>query len=143
MIDWWGPVLWEYYAGTEGNGFCLRQPRRSGSPTRHRSGKPLLGDHAHLRRRRQRAARRRGGTVYFERRAVPFEYHNDPAKTRDVAAPRAPGLDDVGDVGYVDDDGYLFLTDRKAFMIISGGVNIYPQEIENVLAMHPKVPTSP
>jgi len=79
------------------------------------------------------------GTIYFERDAAPFEYHNDPEKT---SASRHPAHDNwctVGDVGYLDEDGYLFLTDRKGFMIISGGVNIYPQEVENVLALHPKV----
>jgi fatty-acyl-CoA synthase len=70
---------------------------------------------------------------------APFEYHNDPEKT---AASRHPAHDNwctVGDVGYLDKDGYLFLTDRKGFMIISGGVNIYPQEVENALALHPKI----
>ena len=79
------------------------------------------------------------GTIYFERDVAPFEYHNDPEKT---AASRHPAHDNwctVGDVGYLDEDGYLFLTDRKGFMIISGGVNIYPQEVENVLALHPKI----
>jgi fatty-acyl-CoA synthase len=79
------------------------------------------------------------GTIYFERDAAPFEYHNDPEKT---SASRHPVHDNwctVGDVGYMDEDRYLFLTDRKGFMIISGGVNIYPQEIENVLALHPKI----
>ena len=68
---------------------------------------------------------------------VPFEYHNDPDKTRD--ARNKHGWTSLGDVGYQDEDGYLFLTDRKSFMIISGGVNIYPQEIENLLVTHPKV----
>ena len=76
------------------------------------------------------------GTIYFEGGAT-FEYHNDPEKT---AASRHPqGWSTLGDVGYLDDDGYLYLTDRKAYMIISGGVNIYPQEAENVLVTHPKV----
>ena len=68
-----------------------------------------------------------------------YEYHNDPGKTNDVKDPAGHGWRTLGDVGYVDDEGWLFLTDRKAFMIISGGVNIYPQETENVLTMHPKV----
>ena len=79
------------------------------------------------------------GTIYFERDVAPFEYHNDAEKT---AASRHPAHDNwctVGDVGYLDEDGYLFLTDRKGFMIISGGVNIYPQEVENALAMHPRI----
>jgi fatty-acyl-CoA synthase len=79
------------------------------------------------------------GVIYFERDAPAFVYHNDPEKT---AESRHPGHDTwttVGDIGYLDEDGYLFLTDRKAFMIISGGVNIYPQEVENVLALHPEI----
>jgi len=76
------------------------------------------------------------GTIYFEG-GTPFEYHNDPEKTKSSRHPQ--GWSTLGDVGYVDDDGYLFLTDRKAYMIISGGVNIYPQEAENILVTHPKV----
>jgi fatty-acyl-CoA synthase len=79
------------------------------------------------------------GGVYFERDAVPFAYHNDPDQTRAAQHPRHPTWTTLGDIGYLDEDGFLFLTDRKAFMIISGGVNIYPQEIENVLALHPAV----
>ena len=79
------------------------------------------------------------GTVYFERDAMPFVYHNDADKTREAQHPQHENWTTVGDLGYVDEDGYLFLTDRKSFMIISGGVNIYPQETENVLTMHPAV----
>ena len=87
----------------------------------------------------QRAAGRRDrARIYFERRPTPFEYHKDPEKTARRAAPSS-GWATVGDVGYVDDEGYLYLTDRKAYMIISGGVNIYPQEVENLLVTHPKV----
>ena len=77
------------------------------------------------------------GTIWFKT-ATPFEYHNDPAKTREATSPDGT-MTTVNDVGYVDDDGYLYLTDRKTFMIISGGVNIYPQETENLLITHPKV----
>ena len=79
------------------------------------------------------------GQIFFEptEGMMPFEYHNDPAKTAD--ARNQHGWSSLGDVGYQDDDGYLYLTDRKSFMIISGGVNIYPQEIENLLVTHPKV----
>jgi acyl-CoA synthetase (AMP-forming)/AMP-acid ligase II len=77
--------------------------------------------------------------VYYEREQLPFEYHNAPEKTRAAQHPEHPLWTTVGDLGYVDEDGYLFLTDRKSFMIISGGVNIYPQEVENVLVMHPEV----
>jgi acyl-CoA synthetase (AMP-forming)/AMP-acid ligase II len=75
--------------------------------------------------------------VYFERSN--FEYHHDPEKTKGSRDPKGRGWSTLGDVGYLDEDGFLYLTDRKAYMIISGGVNIYPQEAENVLAMHPKV----
>ena len=79
------------------------------------------------------------GTIYFERDTLPFEYHKDPEKTAGATHPQHPTWTAVGDLGFVDNDGFLFLTDRKAFMIISGGVNIYPQEVENVLTMHPAV----
>ena len=80
------------------------------------------------------------GTVYFEGEAASsFEYHNDPEKTADSRDPKGRGWTTLGDVGYLDEDGFLYLTDRKAYMIITGGVNVYPQEAENVLAMHPKV----
>jgi len=79
------------------------------------------------------------GGVYFERDEVPFTYHNDPAKTQASQHPAHPAWTTLGDIGYLDEDGFLFLTDRKAFTIISGGVNIYPQETENVLALHPAV----
>jgi fatty-acyl-CoA synthase len=79
------------------------------------------------------------GTIYFERDAMPFAYHNAPEKTRSAQHPDHENWATTGDVGYLDDDGYLYLTDRKDFMIISGGVNIYPQESENALIMHPAV----
>lgn len=77
--------------------------------------------------------------VYFERETMPFAYHNDPDKTRAAQHPQHANWATTGDIGRVDEDGYLYLTDRRAFMIISGGVNIYPQEVENVLTLHPKV----
>ncbi len=79
------------------------------------------------------------GVVYFVNDEIPFAYHNDPAKTRAAQHPVHPTWTTLGDIGYLDEDGFLFLTDRKAFTIISGGVNIYPQETENVLALHPAV----
>jgi long-chain acyl-CoA synthetase len=79
------------------------------------------------------------GIVYFERDKAPFAYHNDAEKTRSAQHPKHPGWTALGDVGYVDEEGFLYLTDRASFMIISGGVNIYPQEIENELITHPKV----
>ena len=82
------------------------------------------------------------GTLYFEREefeGAPFEYHNDPEKTASTQHPQHPNWTTVGDLGYLDDEGFLYLTDRKAFMIISGGVNIYPQEIEDLFSLHPAV----
>ena len=82
------------------------------------------------------------GTLYFEREefeGAPFEYHNDPAKTASTQHPDHPNWTTVGDLGYLDAEGYLYLTDRKAFMIISGGVNIYPQEVEDLFSLHPAV----
>jgi len=135
MIDWWGPVLREYYAGTEGNGFTYLSSeewlQRPGSV-----GRALVGTLRICDEHGDEVPRGTEGQVYFEN-GNPFAYHNDPAKTRD--ATNRHGWTSLGDVGLEDDDGYLFLTDRKSFMIISGGVNIYPQEIENLLVTHPKV----
>ena len=137
MIEWWGPVLQEYYAGTEGNGFVYCN---SEDWLAHRGtvGKAITGtvhicdeDGAEL-------GVGEPGTIWFEGGNT-FEYHNDEAKTASSRDPKGRGWSTLGDVGYLDDDGYLYLTDRKAYMIISGGVNIYPQEAENVLALHPKV----
>ncbi len=79
------------------------------------------------------------GIIYFERDTMPFVYHDEPEKTQAAQHPSHPAWTAVGDIGRVDEEGYLFLTDRKSFMIISGGVNIYPREIENVLALHPAI----
>jgi fatty-acyl-CoA synthase len=138
MIDWWGPILTEYYASTEGNGGTLIGSadwlRKPGSV-----GKPFVGL-PHICDDDGTELESGGvGLVYFERDIVPFVYHNDPDKTAAAQHPRFPTWTTVGDVGFLDEDGFLFLTDRKSFMIISGGVNIYPQEIENALALHPKV----
>jgi acyl-CoA synthetase (AMP-forming)/AMP-acid ligase II len=138
MIDWWGPILVEYYGATEQHGTTVitaaEWKNKRGSV-----GKAALGvlhicddDGTEL-------PLRAVGTIYFERDVVPFEYHKDPEKTASSRHPVHQNWATVGDIGYVDADGYLFLTDRKAFMIISGGVNIYPQEVENVLALHPKI----
>jgi long-chain acyl-CoA synthetase len=138
MIGWWGPILVEYYAGTESNGMTVIDSatwlRRPGSVGRAVVGtlRVCADDGTEL------PAGEIGG-VYFERDAIPFAYHNDPDRTRAAQHPRHPAWTTLGDIGYLDEDGFLFLTDRKAFMIISGGVNIYPQETENVLALHPAV----
>ena len=135
MIEWWGPILYEYYAGTEGNGLTLvTSPEwleRPGTVGRAVVGKLHICDDDG-----NELPPGEQGTIYFSD-GRPFEYHNDPDKT--AQATNRHGWTTLGDVGYVDEGGYLFLTDRKAFMIISGGVNIYPQEAENVLVMHPKV----
>jgi acyl-CoA synthetase (AMP-forming)/AMP-acid ligase II len=136
MIDWWGPVIHEYYAGTEGNGFVytnaadwLAHPGTVGRP---------LNCELHICDEDGETELPVGesGTVYFASGAA-FEYHNDPEKTS--GSRNSKGWSTLGDVGYLDADGFLYLTDRKAFMIVSGGVNIYPQEAENVLSQHPAV----
>jgi acyl-CoA synthetase (AMP-forming)/AMP-acid ligase II len=140
MIEWWGPVLHEYYAGTEGNGFVYTNSEdwlaHPGSV-----GKALIGTlHIVDEETGEEVPVGEAGTVYFEgENAATFQYHNDPEKTEKSRDPKGRGWSTLGDVGRLDEDGFLYLTDRKAYMIISGGVNIYPQEAENVLAMHPKV----
>jgi long-chain acyl-CoA synthetase len=135
MIAWWGPALMEYYAGTEGNGFTfITSPEwlnKKGSV-----GKAVLGVIKICDEEGNELPARSEGTVYFEGGGE-FEYHNSPEKTAE--SKNKHGWTTLGDVGYVDEEGYLFLSDRKAFMIISGGVNIYPQELENLLVTHPKV----
>ena len=135
MIDWWGPALFEYYAGTEGNGFVACN---SEDWLAHRGtvGRALVGELRILDDDGTLLPAGETGTIYFAN-APAFEYHNDTAKT--AASKSAQGWTTLGDVGYMDAEGYLYLTDRKHFMIISGGVNIYPQEIENLLVTHPKV----
>ena len=135
MIEWWGPVIHEYYAGTEGNGFvyCNSEDWLAHEGT---VGRALTGIIHICDENGVELPTGEAGTIYFESEAE-FEYHNDPDKTSDSRL--ANGWSTLGDVGRVDEDGFLYLTDRKAFMIISGGVNIYPQEAENVLTMHDKV----
>jgi long-chain acyl-CoA synthetase len=135
MIQWWGPVIWEYYAGTESTGRTIIDSvewlAHKGSVGRavdcsihivDDNDDPLPTGEI--------------GGVYFESKLT-FEYLNDPVKTAEATSKQ--GWTTLGDVGYLDDEGYLYLTDRKSFMIISGGVNIYPQETENALISHPKV----
>lgn len=138
MIGWWGPILVEYYGATEQHGTTIitteEWQTKRGSVGRAALGVLHICDDEGIEQPSGEV-----GTVYFERDVVPFEYHNDPEKTASSRHPAHENWSTVGDVGYLDDEGYLFLTDRKAFMIISGGVNIYPQEIENILALHPKI----
>ena len=136
MIDWWGPIISEYYAGTEGNGFTycdaeqwLAHPGSVGAPIScevhivdDTTGTEVpVGEE---------------GVVYFSGGNT-FEYHLDEEKTSGSRLPN--GWSTLGDIGRVDEDGFLYLTDRKSYMIISGGVNVYPQEAENLLTMHPAV----
>jgi acyl-CoA synthetase (AMP-forming)/AMP-acid ligase II len=136
MIDWLGPIIREYYAATEANGATLCD---SAQWLAHPGtvGTPFFGELLILDDDEQPCPVGVDGTVWF-RGATAFEYFDDPAKT--AANRSADGqASTVGDVGHVDPDGYLYLTDRKTYMIISGGVNIYPQETENVLSTHPAV----
>ena len=136
MIEWWGPILREYYGSTEANGFAFCDSEEwldhPGTVGRAIHGKLVILDE-----KNEPVAPGVVGTVWFEG-ATNFTYYKDEEQTaegRDPTWERST----VGDVGYLDEDGYLYLTDRKAYMIISGGVNIYPQEVENLLVTHPKV----
>jgi acyl-CoA synthetase (AMP-forming)/AMP-acid ligase II len=135
MIEWLGPIVNEYYAGSEGNGFCALNSQQwlehPGSV-----GIPLVGKVHILDEDGKDVPTGNVGQVWFESE-LRFEYHNDPVKTAEAFNDR--GWSSLGDVGYLDDDGYLYLTDRATHMIISGGVNIYPQEAENLLVLHPAV----
>ncbi|MGH6992458.1 MAG: AMP-binding enzyme, partial [Caulobacteraceae bacterium] len=135
MIAWWGPIIHEYYAGTEGNGFCVINSeewlKKKGSVGRSLTAQVKICDEAE-----NELPARAEGTVFFAGGGE-FEYHNSPEKTAESR--NKHGWTTLGDVGWLDEDGFLYLTDRKSFMIISGGVNIYPQEIENLLITHPKI----
>ena len=139
MIEWWGPIILEYYAATEGIGVTLIT---SADWLEHKGsvGKSLLGPVHILDDDDEELPPGEDGRVFFEPPDfLSFEYHNDPAKTAVARSPQ--GWATVGDVGYVDEEGYLYLTDRSTNMIISGGVNIYPQEAENLLVTHPRCST--
>ncbi len=135
MIEWWGPIIHEYYAGTEGNGFtAIASPEwltHKGSVGKGLTAQVMICDDEG-----EPLPPRTEGMVFFAGGGQ-FEYHGDPQKTAESR--NKHGWSTLGDVGWVDEEGYLYLTDRKSFMIISGGVNIYPQEIENLLVGHPKV----
>jgi len=134
MLEWWGPIIHEYYAGTEDIGFAqitpeewLAHPGSVGRPVGEVHIVGPDGDEVPV---------GRSGTVYFAG-GREFDYHNDPDKTARMR--NARGWRTLGDVGHLDRDGYLYLTDRAADMVVSGGVNIYPREAEQVLAAHPRV----
>ncbi|GAA4048170.1 acyl-CoA synthetase [Parerythrobacter jejuensis] len=135
MIEWWGPIVNEYYAGSESIGMTLVKSKdwltHPGTV-----GKAIHGTLHICGGDGEEVSAGTDGLIYFENDILPT-YHNDPEKTADAMHPK--GWMTLGDIGHVDDDGFLFLTDRKSHMIISGGVNIYPQEIENLLVTHPKV----
>jgi long-chain acyl-CoA synthetase len=135
MLAWWGSIIREYYAGTENNGFCSITPQEwlqhKGSVGRASQGRLHICDEAGA-----ELPVGETGLVYFSE-GPEFSYHNDPLRTAETR--NAKGWTTLGDIGRMDQDGYLYLVDRRAFMIISGGVNIYPQEAENILIGHPKV----
>jgi acyl-CoA synthetase (AMP-forming)/AMP-acid ligase II len=135
IIDWFGPIVHEYYAGTEGNGFvyCNSEDWLAHPGT---VGKSILGPVHIVGDDGKELPPGESGTIYFESEAQ-FEYHNDPEKTAESR--HQEGWTTLGDVGHLDADGFLYLTDRQSYMIITGGVNVYPQEAENILAMHPAV----
>jgi long-chain acyl-CoA synthetase len=138
MIDWWGTIIEEYYGSIEGIGSTridsstwLRKPGSVGAAA--------LGVIHICGENGSELPTGTIGLIYFEREHFPFAYHHDPDKTAKAKHPQHGNWGTAGDIGYVDDDGYLYITDRKAFTIISGGVNIYPQEIEDALTLHPAV----
>ncbi|MDY7105980.1 MAG: acyl-CoA synthetase [Actinomycetota bacterium] len=138
MIDWWGPIIYEYYGGTELNGltYCTSEEwlAHEGSV-----GRAILGTLHICDSKGRELPPGEDGLIYFERDVKAFEYHNDPDKTAGSQHPTNPMWTKLGDIGRLDEDGFLYLSDRESFMIISGGVNIYPQEIEDAMVMHPDV----
>jgi fatty-acyl-CoA synthase len=135
MIEWWGPIVAEFYSSSEAAGATFISAvdwlAHPGSV-----GRPMLGTPYVLDEDGNELPAGEIGQIWFES-PIPLNYHNDPEKT--AQAVDDEGRKTVGDIGYVDADGFMYLTDRKSFMIISGGVNIYPQEAENLLVEHPKV----
>jgi len=138
MFDWWGPIIYEYYGGSELNGLTYVGPEEwlahPGTV-----GRAVLGTLHICDEEGNELAPGEPGLVYFEQDVAPFHYHKDEQQTQSSRHPARPNWTALGDVGYIDEEGYLYLTDRATFMIISGGVNIYPREIEDVLVMHPLV----
>jgi long-chain acyl-CoA synthetase len=136
MIDWWGPIILEYYSATEAMGMTVCD---SAEWLAHPGtvGKSVFGEIHVLDDAMREVPAGQTGKLWFKT-ASPFEYFNDPVRTAEVNSPDG-AMSTLGDIGHVDKEGYVYLTDRASFMIISGGVNIYPQECENLLATHPKV----
>jgi acyl-CoA synthetase (AMP-forming)/AMP-acid ligase II len=135
MLEWWGPIIHEYYSGSESIGLCAITPQEwiqhKGSVGRPvRGALHVAGDDG------REVPPGTSGLVYFET-STALRYYNDPEKT--ARAHNDRGWATMGDIGHVDEEGYLYLTDRRDYVIISGGVNIYPQECESLLEPHPKV----
>ncbi len=138
MFEWWGPIIYEYYGGTELNGLTHVTPE-AWQAKPGTVGQAILGVLHICDDDGNELPPGESGLVYFELPMMPFKYLKDDEKTRSAQHPKHANWSALGDVGYMDEDGFLFLTDRATFMIISGGVNIYPQEIEDAMIMHPKV----
>ena len=136
MIDWWGPIILEYYSATEAMGMTVCD---SAEWLAHPGtmGKSVFGEIHVLDDAMREVPAGQTGKLWFKT-ASPFEYFNDPVRTAEVNSPDGT-MSTLGDIGHVDEEGYVYLTDRASFIIISGGVNIYPQECENLLITHPKV----
>ena len=139
MIEWWGPVINEYYASTEGSGATFIDSAQALAHPGSVGHDGVMGIVRICDDAGEELPTGAIGTVWWERDERPFEYHNDPQKTEEATHPAHPTWTTSGDIGYLDEERFLYLTDRAAFTIISGGVNIYPQESENVLTLHPKV----
>lgn len=135
MIEWWGEKIWDVYAGSEGNGGCMVD---SATWLQHKGtvGRPHFGSVHILSDEGREVPTGDIGTIYFSGTPT-FSYHKDPEKTS--SSVDSKGWSTLGDMGFVDEEGFLYLSDRRTDLIISGGVNIYSQEVENVLALHPKV----
>jgi long-chain acyl-CoA synthetase len=138
MMTWWGEIIHEYYGGTEGSGMTRIEPAdwltHPGSV-----GRAVIGILHTCDGEGRDVPAGQSGLIYFERDSMPFAYHKDPDRTRAAQHPLHPNWSTLGDIGYLDRDSYLYLTDRSAFMIISAGVNIYPREVEDALIGHPSV----
>ena len=138
MFEWWGPIIYEYYGGSELNGLTYVGPEdwlaHPGTV-----GRAVMGVLHICDEEGNELPPGEPGLMYFEQESATFHYHKDEGQTRSSRHPSHPNWSALGDVGYLDEEGFLYLTDRATFMIISGGVNIYPREIEDVLVMHPVV----
>lgn len=136
MLDWWGPIIHEFYSGSEGFGLCAID---AATWLEHKGsvGKPLLGKLHIVDENNQELPANKIGTIYFENPEINFQYHKDPEKTLDCQL--NGNWATFGDMGYLDEEGYLYLVDRRTDLILSGGVNIYPSEVECALRPHPAV----